>query len=355
MGFALPDLDQETIDELILSIQEALDEVEPALELLASEPDRADVLNDLFRNLHTIKGNFRMCFLDPFTDYVHEVEDTVSEVRKGRLRFSPVLKDALLLGLDKLRDYMERLRSQGEVDTAAMRAWGHNFQQLANSSAEQVDALAQQLFDLNVSGTTPDPANDASGDSLDQDLAFFKSTALKLDQRLPKRAGRTDRLLTLIDALYASNTLGVPRAQLEAAVYLHDIGLGVISSSPNLVIAPRPGEPPEQEKYLNHPMIGSQFLAKYPQWQEAADIIAQHHEYLDGSGYPNALAGEQILPGAQLLGLLSDFCDLQSLHAELGEKRAVLKALFEINADSGKRYNSDFITALTLAIRAIYT
>ena len=351
MGFALPDLDQETIDELILSIQEALDEVEPSIELLANEPDREDVLNDLFRNLHTIKGNFRMCFLDPFTDYVHEVEDTVSEVRKGRLRFSPTLKDALLLGLDKLRNYMDRLRQQGEIDTDDMVRFGGYFEQLAASNPESVDTLACELFDLTLdSGTqehTP-PANDCVTGSADQDLAFFKSTALKLDQRLPNRAGRTEQLLALITAIPPADDDGIDRQQLEAAIYLHDIGLGVISAQ-QLV------QPERNEKYLNHPRVGYQYLSQHPQWREAATIILQHHERLDGSGYPCGLNRKQIHPGARLLNLLSDFCDLLHEHRERGEKRAVLKALLEINNYSGSRYDKQLTTGLTEAVRKIYT
>lgn len=352
MGFALPDLDRETIDELILSIQEALDEIEPALSALAANPDQPDLLNDLFRHLHTVKGNFRMCFLDPFTEYVHEIEDTVSEFRNGRLQFSPVLRDAILFGLDKLRDYMDLLRQKGECDTDDMKRYGDYFEQLASAPAEAVDALAIRLFELTNHGdehavTTEVTQPDTEEENPAQEaMAFFKNAAIKLDQRLPNRVGRT-AMLEALAALMLPQLPAIPdQHQFYVALYLHDIGLGVINAKE--LVDPLDKNNPALRK---HPYISHQYLAKYPEWQQAANMVMQHHEYLDGSGFPQALLGESILPGAKLLCILSDFYDLLVQHRGMPERRGVLKALMEISNKSNVCYDEEMVTRLTDAIR----
>lgn len=347
MGFALPDLDRETIDELILSIQEALDEIEPALASLATEPNQPELLNDLFRHLHTIKGNFRMCFLDPFTEYVHEIEDTVSEVRKGRLAFSPILKDALLFGLDKLRDYMDLLRQQGECDTEAMKRYGDYFEQLASSPAETVDALAIRLFELSAhAAATAASADTEPQQSTQPTLEFFKNAALKLDQRLPQREGRTELLEALAGIMLPQLPVIADPEQFYAALYLHDMGLGLIAARQS--IDPLDSDDPALRQ---HPAISHQYLAKYPQWQRAAELVLQHHEYQDGSGFPQGLKAGDIFPGAQLLCLLSDFYDQFIRHHELPERRAVMQALLELSRKGDSCYDRELITPLTQAIR----
>ena len=60
--FKLPALDETDIAELISIVREDFNEVEITLDHLSKDPQNSDIINDVFRNLHSIKGNLRVCF-----------------------------------------------------------------------------------------------------------------------------------------------------------------------------------------------------------------------------------------------------------------------------------------------------
>ncbi len=336
MNFSLPDVERETIDELIVSIHEALDEIEPSLGELAENPDRMDILNDLFRNLHSVKGNFRMCFLEPFTDYVHEIEEAISEVRKGKMRFSGPLRDAVLIGLDKLRTNMDLLQSEGELDISDMQTYGDYFQRLAQGG----DVSATDTEGVGV-----------LDDSMKEELMYFRHYALKFDQRIKGRQGRTEKILKVINLmfqkcdgeLFTQHTM-VDRWQMQAAIYMHDIGISLHKELSN--------EAPVEE---SHAVVAFNYLKKFPCWQQAAEIVLQHHELLDGSGYPQQLTGDAIHPGAKLLAVAACFVDGVDDHQCVSERHAVVAAIKSVNSGAGSLYDADVVSLLPDIARQLYT
>jgi HD-GYP domain-containing protein (c-di-GMP phosphodiesterase class II) len=358
MGFALPaDLDQEMIDELIVSIHEALDEVEPGLEQLLTRPEDADTLNNMFRHLHTIKGNFRMCFLEPFTDYVHTVEEIISEIRKGRLRFCPPINEAMLLGLDKLRGYMERLQQQAECDPEEMQATGEYFQIIAladNSHVQQAcfDAVqaitgkASQLAGSANTSTTEAISNCAA------ELDFFKTTALKMSQKNPDRQGYCEQMLELLDHMQP-HLPGLDFQQLTAATYIHDLGMALLNGIDAYGDRQAVDEA-QQHALLSHPRVAHKFLARYPNWQRAATICLQHHEHLDGSGYPLGLNREQISEEAKVLAVIAAFLN-QRRATGSDDKRAAMQALMAIHKTAETHYDKTAVIALAQAVKLLYT
>ncbi len=336
MNFTLPDIERETVDELIVSIHESLDEIEPSLGFLAKDPDRTDILNDLFRNLHSVKGNFRMCFLEPFTDYVHEIEETISEVRKGKMRFSEPLKDAVLIGLDKLRTNMDILQAEGELDISDMQIYGDYFQRLAQGAAHIETAPVAEISKLD--------------DSMKEELLYFRNYALKFDQRIKGRKGRTEKLLKVINSLFQQcceeqfkEHVIVDRWQMQAAIYMHDIGISLHKELSK--------DAPIDE---SHAVVAFNYLKKFPCWQQAAEIVLQHHELLDGSGYPRQLVAAEIHPGAKLLAVAGRFVDLVDDHACVSKRRAVVEAIKCLNAEAGKCYDAEIVGLLPEVALSLY-
>jgi len=90
-------------------------EVNDRLEALAvklidveARPDDAELLRDVFRDLHTIKGSSAMVGLRPMNDIAHAAEDLVGQIRDGKRRAERAVVDALLAALDALRDVAGR-------------------------------------------------------------------------------------------------------------------------------------------------------------------------------------------------------------------------------------------------------
>jgi putative nucleotidyltransferase with HDIG domain len=107
-------------------------------------------------------------------------------------------------------------------------------------------------------------------------------------------------------------SLGVKRADLErlySAAMFHDIGKARIP----LAILDKPGRLDAAERAMieTHPAAGYDFLKDHESISpEILDAVRHHHEYLDGSGYPDALAGENINDIVRILTISDIFAAL---------------------------------------------
>jgi putative nucleotidyltransferase with HDIG domain len=107
-------------------------------------------------------------------------------------------------------------------------------------------------------------------------------------------------------------SLGVGRMDLErmyTAAMFHDIGKAQIP----LAILDKPGrlDPDERAMIETHPAAGYEFLKDHQQiTPEILDAVRHHHEYLDGSGYPDALCGENINDIVRILTISDIFAAL---------------------------------------------
>lgn len=119
--------DEELLNELVLEAKEHLASIEPdflALEQMSDEiPD--DLINRLFRSMHSIKGGFSFMNLMNIANLAHAMETVLSRMRDGKLKVSPAVVDALLGGVDKLTalidntDDSESESIQSQVDRLA--------------------------------------------------------------------------------------------------------------------------------------------------------------------------------------------------------------------------------------------
>jgi putative nucleotidyltransferase with HDIG domain len=97
--------------------------------------------------------------------------------------------------------------------------------------------------------------------------------------------------------------------EIRTAGLLHDIGkIGYDSR----MLAKFTAEmtPAELDFYKNHSNVGYQMLRQHPSFENIGKIILQHHERLDGSGFPNKLKGKEILPGAAIIAVVDMFHNL---------------------------------------------
>ena len=75
-----------------------------------------------------------------------------------------------------------------------------------------------------------------------------------------------------------------------------------------------------------------------------ADIIIQHHERMDGSGYPRGLSGDRISIEARIIGV-ADVVETMSSHRPYRPSMGIEKALEEITLNSGTLYDSQIVDA----------
>jgi HD-GYP domain-containing protein (c-di-GMP phosphodiesterase class II) len=101
---------------------------------------------------------------------------------------------------------------------------------------------------------------------------------------------------------------------------------------------PGPLDQVEWEFMRRHTQIGARIIAAAPSLAGAADLVRSHHEWYDGNGYPDRLAGEEIPVGAQIIAV----CD--AFGAMTGERAyrspmSVEDALDELSRGAGTQFS----------------
>ncbi|NJL31277.1 MAG: hypothetical protein HC898_06395 [Phycisphaerales bacterium] len=86
------------------------------LETLGNGPQAQERLNSVFRALHTIKGAASFLGLTAITHFAHAAEDALNRLRKGEIRLTPAVMDAMLKSADVVRNMIEQLAA-GEAIT----------------------------------------------------------------------------------------------------------------------------------------------------------------------------------------------------------------------------------------------
>ncbi len=107
-----PELGDDMIDLFFLEVDDRIEALSAKLLEIEQRPGDVELLRDVFRDWHTIKGSSAMVSLEPMTQLAHAAEDLVGQLREGtRSATGPVI-DALLAALDALRE----IASQAQND-----------------------------------------------------------------------------------------------------------------------------------------------------------------------------------------------------------------------------------------------
>ena len=169
-------------------------------------------------------------------------------------------------------------------------------------------------------------------DALDSAEAAFMALALTIEARDPSTNGHCERLAK--QAVRVGRAMGLPEEDLDAlhrGGYLHD--LGKIGVPDHVLLKPGPLTPDELEIMRRHPEIGDHLCAPLQSLRRVRPIVRSHHERLDGSGYPDRLAGDAIPHLAQIVGVVDVFDALTSARPYRGAWRvedAVRHLLMEV-------------------------
>jgi putative nucleotidyltransferase with HDIG domain len=157
---------------------------------------------------------------------------------------------------------------------------------------------------------------------------------------------RKVRLLT--DAI--TDELGLDAATRHGAAVaaqIHDVGK--IAVPAGILSCPRHLTANEFALIMEHPQTGLEIVKGIAFPWPVADIISQHHERMDGSGYPLALGGGAILLEARILGV-ADVVEAMTSHRPYRPALALDAALAEIADGRGSRYDADIADACTTVL-----
>jgi HD-GYP domain-containing protein (c-di-GMP phosphodiesterase class II) len=108
----------------------------------------------------------------------------------------------------------------------------------------------------------------------------------------------------------------------------------------------------ERQQLCQHPYWAAGLLSRMPGWQDAAKMIAQHHEMIDGRGYPSGLTDAQIVPGAKILAIIDAFESVMLKHSHRGSGRSLVRAIAEVNA-SDRQFSTAWIGHFNQVVRGM--
>jgi PAS domain S-box-containing protein/putative nucleotidyltransferase with HDIG domain len=172
-----------------------------------------------------------------------------------------------------------------------------------------------------------------------------KALASAVETRDPYTAGHQIRVATLASAI--AGEMGLSADQIEGikiAAILHDIGkIGVPAE-----ILSKPGRLTDTEYNLikGHSQAGCEIFAGIDFPFPVTQIVAQHHERLDGSGYPCGLEGHDIILGARILAV-ADVVEAMASHRPYRPALGIEAALEEITKHKDILYDPEVAEACT--------
>ena len=176
--------------------------------------------------------------------------------------------------------------------------------------------------------------------SLEQSIQAIAAT---VEARDPYTAGHQQRVTELAEAIAREMGLAEERIHgMRLAASIHDLGKIKVPAE----ILAKPGKLTALEFMLikTHPQAGYDILKDIEFPWPIADIVRQHHERLDGSGYPQGLKDGQVLLESRILSV-ADVVEAMSSHRPYRPSLGIDAALEEIERRRGVQYDSKVVDA----------
>ena len=108
----------ELLDQFILESRECLEQISQRLLQVERAPDDRELLNDLFRQVHTLKGNCGLFEFKALERIVHAGEDLLDRVRSGDLAYHDGIADALLQAMDYTAELLDQIQATGTLEAS---------------------------------------------------------------------------------------------------------------------------------------------------------------------------------------------------------------------------------------------
>ena len=304
---AMEDMDPSLIQDFLTESNELIEQLDADLVKLEESGDEAqskDLLNSVFRALHTIKGAASFLSLTTLTTFAHAAEDALNRLRKGGVTITPEIMDAMLRSVDVLRDMLGEM-AQGQPITEGPQdliAQLHAITEQGND-ASPTDSPAEDAQPPATAGSdSPGGTNESVLDLPPQKADLVDFMAADLSDAAKKIGDLLDQIkdiTTRSDAAHELAELAATTRQtadffdLKALTCLVDL---LAKVSPAIPQAPQDGFPDllirlDAIRYLIQEQaeaLGRSIAINWP-----LDTFQQRLETLaDGQPLPDGLAGQ---------------------------------------------------------------
>jgi response regulator RpfG family c-di-GMP phosphodiesterase len=221
---------------------------------------------------------------------------------------------AIELGVDR---YVTKPVDTNILLRALQQSARQHFQQrdLAQARQSVVDALSNTIAVLSRAIEMRDPYTDGH-----QKRVSLLADAIATEMQLPEKCVTGIRLGSLV----------------------HD--LGKISVPAEVLSTPRKLSAPELSMIRSHPRVGHDILSEASFPWPLAQMVLEHHERMDGSGYPSGLKDRQISIEARIIAV-ADVVEAMSSHRPYRAALGIDAAMKEISSNRGRLYDAEVVDA----------
>jgi len=359
-------IDSELIRDFVDGVEEAYEQLEQHVAAAIENPDELSHVDEIFRELHTIKGNAKICHVEDIADLVHHIETIVFDIREGHIVMSLNLGELILITLDKIRDAANQLYSIGKTPKKIIYEYSQYFETLCSKTSDEIETHSEKIIakitgallefgspaSVQIVSTRENKTNEEippAEKHIKNDLQFFYDLILRLEANIQFWDSRSLSMWEIAKAMNILSGLKVDHSQLEAAIYMHDIAYSFLPL--DVLHSTKKFSEEEQDKMREHPTLSSELLMRMPHWVDAAVMCYQHHERPDGNGYPHNLLNSEICEGAKILAIVDAFESMTHPRPDREFKRSILRAVKEINTYSSTQFCDYWVGIFNQVVR----
>lgn len=131
---------KEIVESFIVETKEILENLDTDLMQLEKRADDAELLNQVFRSFHTIKGTSGFLGLDNLTKVTHKCEDILNKLRKGEVKLNASIMDAILMAFDNIKALVADIAGEQKADVPIEETIGVLVQILQQMEKEKAEA-----------------------------------------------------------------------------------------------------------------------------------------------------------------------------------------------------------------------
>lgn len=165
---------------------------------------------------------------------------------------------------------------------------------------------------------------------------YLKLLLKIIDLNDPYKSGHSRQVANLAELMGHNLDLGEKAlSQLEEAALLHDVGKVMLPG--DLWIIPQEIEEEEKEMVKKHPVVGARLLKESGFKSSVVEAVLHHHEWWDGTGYPEQLQGDEIPLLAAIVGVAEAYVSMitYDIYSEDMEKK---DAVEQIESQAGIQF-----------------
>jgi len=172
-----------------------------------------------------------------------------------------------------------------------------------------------------------------------------------IEDRDTYTAGHSKRVATYSRSI--AETMGYTKddcTKIYQAGILHDIGK--IATPDSVLLNPKSLNDLEYKLIQEHVSVGYRLIKNVPMFEPLAEIVYSHHERYDGKGYPRGLAGDEIIPLAQIM-IVADSFDAMTTNRIYKARRTRAEAFVELESLKEQQFHPNVVDAALVALKDV--